>query len=70
MDATRQPVADHVLDNAEVSFTPSVPRRVEYIEHDAGRQMIGSFHPMDGDWFADAYKPPPSKLDLSSARIP
>ena len=66
MDDTRVPDNEpHVLEDAEVSFTPSVTRRIEYVEHDAGRQMIGSFHPVDGDWFADAYNPPPPKLDLS-----
>ena len=66
MDAAREPNNEsHVLDGAEVSFTPSVTRRIEYVEYDAGRQMIGSFHPVDGDWFADAYNPPPPKLDLS-----
>ena len=37
-------------------FTPTVSRHIEYITHDAGRQMIGSFHPTDGDFFEDAYK--------------
>ena len=66
MDDTRVPdYHPHVLEDAEVTFTPSVTRRIEYVEHDAGRQMIGSFHPVDGDWFADAYNPLPPKLDLS-----
>lgn len=40
---------------ATKTFTPSVPRFIEYVTHDAGRQLVGSFHPTDRDFFADAY---------------
>lgn len=43
-----------------VRFTPSVSRFICFVTHDAGRQMIGSFHPKDGDFFKDAYQGPPA----------
>jgi hypothetical protein len=51
-DAARVPDPDYT---ELVEFTPDVPRFIEFITHDAGRQMIGSFHPKDGDYFRDAY---------------
>ena len=43
-----------------VTFTTSVPRFVEFITLNPGRQMIGSFHPLsDTEFFRDAYQPPP-----------
>ena len=37
-------------------LTPSVPRVVEFLTQDPGRQYVtGSFHPDDSDWYAQAY---------------
>ena len=36
-----------------LSYTTIIPRHIEYVEHDPGRQMIGSFHPTDADFMAD-----------------
>jgi hypothetical protein len=37
-------------------LTPSVPRVVEFLTQDPGRQYVtGSFHPDDTDWYAQAY---------------
>ena len=52
-DATRVPVAGVA---EQVTFTPTVSRHIEFVTHDAGRQMIGSFHPREGDFFADCYR--------------
>ena len=41
---------------ATARLTPSVPRIVEFLTHDPGRQYVtGSFHPDDTDWYAQAY---------------
>jgi len=55
-EANREPNADFIDSHlAPTTFRPAVPRRIEYVTHDAGRQMIGSFHPIDRDFFSDAY---------------
>ena len=37
-------------------LTPSVPRVVEFLTQDPGRQYVtGSFHPDESDWYAQAY---------------
>ena len=40
-----------------VKFKCGIPRYVEFIQHDPGRQMIGSFNPVSRDFFEDAYRP-------------
>ena len=41
---------------ATARLTPSVPRVVEFLTQDPGRQYVtGSFHPDDTDWYAQAY---------------
>ena len=41
---------------ATARLTPSVPRVVEFLTQDPGRQYVtGSFHPDDSDWYAQAY---------------
>lgn len=52
----REPRTEHLV--TTVTYSPAVPRRIEYVTHDAGRQLIGSFHPTDRDFFADAYGEP------------
>ena len=37
-------------------LTPSVPRVVEFLTQDPGRQYVtGACHPDDTDWYAQAY---------------
>ena len=53
---TRQQACDPNEDGSwRVTFSPAVPRSITFVTHDAGRQMIGSFHPKQGDFFKDAY---------------
>ena len=40
---------------ASYTYVTSLDRRVEWIKVDPGRQYIGSFRPLDNDWFKDAY---------------
>ena len=40
---------------ASYTYVTSLDRRVEWITVDPGRQYIGSFRPLDNDWFKDAY---------------
>ena len=40
---------------ASYTYVSSLDRRVEWITIDPGRQYIGSFRPLDNDWFKDAY---------------
>ena len=40
---------------ARCTYVTSLDRRVEWIKVDPGRQYIGSFRPLDNDWFKDAY---------------
>ena len=40
---------------ASYTYVSSLDRRVEWITVDPGRQYIGSFRPLDNDWFKDAY---------------
>ena len=39
----------------KLTFKPSVPRRMEFVTLDPGRQMVGSFHPVAKNLFEDAY---------------
>ena len=48
------------------TFRPSVPQRPMFITIDAGRQFIGSFHPISTDFFADAYAPPSAQGNLTT----
>ena len=40
---------------ASYTYVSSLGRSVEWITVDPGRQYIGSFRPLDNDWFKDAY---------------
>ncbi len=44
----------------------AVPVAPAFITDDPGRQYSGSFHPLSGDWFQDAYKPKPGKAGAKS----
>jgi hypothetical protein len=39
----------------EMTFKPAVPRRMQFVTLDPGRQMVGSFHPVIKNLFEDAY---------------
>jgi len=39
-----------------VEFVSSVTRTIEFMVHDAGRQMVGSFHPTERDFFEGVYR--------------
>lgn len=42
-------------DRPTVPYRPTVPRSVQFITVDPGRQYVGSFHPLKEDWYADAF---------------
>ena len=50
----------------KLTFTPDVPRFIQFITLDPGRQMIGSFHPIAANLFGDAYSPGANQPTQSS----
>jgi len=47
-----------MMEQSELTSSVAVPRFIEFIEHDPGRKIIGSFNPIARNFFSDEHIAP------------